>query len=724
LTDKILSDYARLVLEQLNSTKADKAMCDALATTPDVAKIGILGSLGERRYGPAVGPAAKLIASSNTEVAQAAIQAIGRIGGTKAARHLSSMKPNQKLVRSQMQALVSCASSLSGSEAVVLYNKVIVGKDGSCRIAALRGLTHVDSGKAASYIINSVKSSDLQFRRGGLSIVAETKGRELTLKMLDLMDEFKGTQKAELIIALGIRGDKAALNRVLGNLSSNETPIRDAAINTVSRLGDASVIKQLLSIIDSPVLKASIVQAIAGMESKGVNAVLVESLKDRKLRNAAVSACIARNCTEATGGLLKLAADDQADVRKDTWAGLAVLANPDEMKSVMSVVVNIKTKQSLSYAERAVRKIFARAKDRSECFQVIASYYPNANEATKVFILGLGSESGDADTLKLEQSALASGNKKLYGQALRTLARWPNKLAVADLYNQAQNASGQVDRIIALRGYIRIAGLKDAGLSPQEQLVILKKAMKLASRNEEKKWVISNLQNVTSSESLQMLQKYMPDPMLRVEAQVAAASLISGPLNTLSPTECEAMAEVLIKSGNKTAAAKAQKILYELEKSKAYIMAWMISQTYSEKLKDGSAVFNTVYPPETDQAGVEWKPLTKGIGKEKINLGTVFGSNLVYTGIYVKTTLISPSAQTVRLEMGSNDGIKAWFNGELVHSNWKCGSDPGSDVAKVKLKKGKNEVLLKIVNETSGWEFSCRLMQENRKHVKGLTVQP
>ena len=36
----------------------------------------------------------------------------------------------------------------------------------------------------------------------------------------------------------------------------------------------------------------------------------------------------------------------------------------------------------------------------------------------------------------------------------------------------------------------------------------------------------------------------------------------------------------------------------------------------------------------------------------------------------------------------------------------------------------KNEILLKIVNRTQGWGFSCRLMLEDGKRVEGLTVVP
>ncbi len=114
LYDEILSDYARLVLERLKCEEADKAMREALEKTPDKVKIVILGSLGERRDEKAVKSAGKLVHSSNSALAKAAIQAIGKIGGKEAAECLSTMIPAEKLVPIQMQAMVECARSLSG----------------------------------------------------------------------------------------------------------------------------------------------------------------------------------------------------------------------------------------------------------------------------------------------------------------------------------------------------------------------------------------------------------------------------------------------------------------------------------------------------------------------------------------------------------------------------------------------------------------------------------
>ena len=97
---------------------------------------------------------------------------------------------------------------------------------------------------------------------------------------------------------------------------------------------------------------------------------------------------------------------------------------------------------------------------------------------------------------------------------------------------------------------------------------MLKIAMGLAQRTEEKKQVVSSLQNVKSLESLDMLKKYIDDPALGAEAQMSAVNLI-WELRTKHSAEAAALAGQLANSKNKAVADKAKKTLAELNKTKA-----------------------------------------------------------------------------------------------------------------------------------------------------------
>ncbi|HET6251249.1 MAG TPA: alpha-glucosidase/alpha-galactosidase [Tepidisphaeraceae bacterium] len=66
----------------------------------------------------------------------------------------------------------------------------------------------------------------------------------------------------------------------------------------------------------------------------------------------------------------------------------------------------------------------------------------------------------------------------------------------------------------------------------------------------------------------------------------------------------------------------------------------------------------------------------------------------------------SETARDVVLRLGSDDGIKAWVNGELVH--WHevgRGYRADSDFAPARLVAGINRIFVKVDNYTSGWGF-------------------
>ena len=63
------------------------------------------------------------------------------------------------------------------------------------------------------------------------------------------------------------------------------------------------------------------------------------------------------------------------------------------------------------------------------------------------------------------------------------------------------------------------------------------------------------------------------------------------------------------------------------------------------------------------------------------------------------------------LGLGSDDAVKVWLNGKLVHENWSdraCA--PDDDMVPVEFAAGKNQLLLKVQNVQGDWSFACRLL--------------
>gem|GEM_PF-73727 len=93
-----------------------------------------------------------------------------------------------------------------------------------------------------------------------------------------------------------------------------------------------------------------------------------------------------------------------------------------------------------------------------------------------------------------------------------------------------------------------------------------------------------------------------------------------------------------------------------------------------------------------------------------VNLVQAFGPK-EYVAAYAWAQINMPQERSVILGIGSDDAARVWLNGQLVHENWtQRGLTPDSDLVPVTLKKGPNQLVLKIQNGRSDWGFACRVL--------------
>jgi hypothetical protein len=81
--------------------------------------------------------------------------------------------------------------------------------------------------------------------------------------------------------------------------------------------------------------------------------------------------------------------------------------------------------------------------------------------------------------------------------------------------------------------------------------------------------------------------------------------------------------------------------------------------------------------------------------------------------------------RNVRLRIGSDDGVKVWVNGKVVHTNnvWRTWITD-EDEAVVNLKRGWNRVLIKVSQWYGPHGFSARFSRSDGTEVEGLRYDP
>jgi CubicO group peptidase (beta-lactamase class C family) len=85
-----------------------------------------------------------------------------------------------------------------------------------------------------------------------------------------------------------------------------------------------------------------------------------------------------------------------------------------------------------------------------------------------------------------------------------------------------------------------------------------------------------------------------------------------------------------------------------------------------------------------------------------------------YAEAYALAEINSPSEQKTFLAVGSDDGVKVWLNGQLVHKNWMPrASAPDQDIVPITLKKGSNQLLIAVQDIEGGWSFVARFADKS-----------
>jgi putative membrane-bound dehydrogenase-like protein len=95
---------------------------------------------------------------------------------------------------------------------------------------------------------------------------------------------------------------------------------------------------------------------------------------------------------------------------------------------------------------------------------------------------------------------------------------------------------------------------------------------------------------------------------------------------------------------------------------------------------------------------VRWRTVTAD-AQGYVDLRAYHESHGPQSVTYLTRAVNSPAEQEVRILLGTDDGAKLWVNGQLVHtSRQHRAAAPGQDTVTVKLRPGRNELLLKVAN--------------------------
>jgi len=733
LTDEQLSLSARHALESLPGPEAENALIAALGKTSGLLKDGIVGSLGVRRDAEAVPQLAKLLSDSDAQIAGDAAAALGEIATPGA---LAALEEQLKAAGNSAPTAVvdGCLRGahhllVAGNrpQAFSVYQEIYQRPTKEfLHVAAFRGMAQ-SAENGVALIAKAIVSGPAPVQMAAIQLVHEKEFPDATKEIAGLLPQATPLVQAALIDALNQRDDPAAVSEISRFAKNGAPEVRDAALAALGNLGDDKDIPLLVEIAaaSGDAGQAAARQALTlihrGTPNQALLKLLPGSQSDAQVE--IVRALSNRGAREANPQLLELAKRAEDPVRSATFQALARLADQPQLDGFVQIVGEMKTDEGRSAAADALGLTCHHIQERhgKVDFSPVLAALKNGSTRTRIALLPVCSRVANPQTRSALREYVADSNPEVRGAAMRALCQTTDAELLPDIVKISQT-SGDEFRAPAIEACVRLTTQEEGAVIPNsERVKYFQAIMPAASTTAEKRLALSGLATVTDARALKLAEPLLSDNTVGNEAALAVIG-ISRKLSDTAAAK-SALENVIAHGASEDILQQAQSVLKLVNARLNYITTWQIAGPYRQAGKNFSELFDIAFPPETGSAQkATWQDVPLSDDPKSpwaVDLLAAFGGTQEVA--YGRTAIHSDSEQTAWLVVSSDDGVKVWLNGEVVHeSNTSHALTQAPAKVKITLKSGWNNLLLKVTQNTQGWGFGARLTDAGGAPLSGL----
>lgn len=737
LTDESLSHSARFALEAMTGPAAGRALLAALDKTSGTIQVGIINSLGLRQESAAVPALAKLLGTPNAEVAAAAAVALGRIGNPAALRALRPALHSTAATvhRAVADGLLRCAQRLIDtghpSSAIPIYRQLYdQEKEDLLRVAAYRGWLRAAGKNSLKLSLAAIQDAAGPRQTAALQWVHEINASDASQKLAALLPKLEPTVQIALVGGLSQRGDAAALPPIVNLVRSSVPEVRAAALAAVGALGGPDQIPLLAQVAASgqPAEQKIARQALLQMHGGPVTDSLLNRLTGATPQEQAelTRALGDRGDRAAIPKLLELAQNGATSVRQSALHALAQLVDQPQLAALVDVAVKAADETTRAAAAEALIGAFQHiASQRGQADPApLLSALQNASPEARIGLLPVCSSLNAAPVREALRTAVRDANPKVQAAAVRALCESNDPELLPDLTRIIQESKEETFRSLAIGSCVRLLTQEDpARFSNLQRVLTFQAILATGLRPDQKRQVLAGLAEVAMPESLSMASTLLSETEVQIEAARAIIKIAPGLPPAQFRTAEAALKQAAAAVTDATTRQAVDAALKQILENSEYITDWQMAGPYTQAGKDFAALIDVPFPPEkADAAGVNWLLMPTGTDPKRpwlMDLLKAIGGNDRVA--YVRTWVHAEQDQPARLEIGADDGVKVWWNQQMVHAlNVPRGLGRGSDKVAVQLKQGWNSLLIKVTQLNQGWEFCVRVAKPDGATLDGL----
>ncbi len=547
-----LAVHARNALENHPSPTAGDALRDALTRVKGPFLAGVVNSLGARRDPAAVEALVNLARNPASGVATESLLALGRIASPKALTTIQEVAgkadspPPSKAAAVEACVLAGEILLAEGeaSQATALFDHAVKSAaPGPSRLAATRGAILSRGESGIPMLLEQFRSPDPAVRQLGARVAREVSGAAVGKALaLELVRSSPGIQ----VLILGALADRVETGHApaIEPLANSENvSVRIAALQALGTLGEASSLPLLIHALESaaqdpesPIAEAA-ADSLGRMGDAETDAALLRILPETAppVRAQLIAILGYRHAREATPALLTQAADPDPAVGKAAFDALAAVASLEELPQVIETAIHCGDAGVRDRAERALYAICIKqdtAARRSEPLALAFQKTPSVS--ARATLLQVMAMLGDPAGSRAIARACQDSDPATSDLALRLLVNWPDSSPVPTLLRLFRTTTNDVHRTLALRGIVTLAALRagETGATSAETVVrppsaeaiqwLTEANAAVRDQLDEKKLILSGLGDLNCPEGLRLLEPYLADPAVRHDAELAA----------------------------------------------------------------------------------------------------------------------------------------------------------------------------------------------------------
>lgn len=521
------------------STAADAALRKALEQSTSQAQFEILDTLGSRRDPKSVAPLAKLAAGTDAALALHALDALGRIGTSDAAKALRAATTSPDTARSDAAkfALLHCAQRLekdrNTSDAIAIYRQLLSDQSGQLlrlQRGALIGLVSSEASQAPAAIAAAMKNPNPIIRATAIAQIPKLKTKSVA-SFVKALNTAPPELQALLIPALAERGEVSARPAIALLASSKNPDVSLAALQALGRIGIARQVPLLveaLNPVSPPQNAAAALASLRQMKDADANAAIVAAMEGAPtgVKADLMDVLVSRNDKAALAALMSFTHSPDPKLYPAAFNAISRLGGTGQFAPLVAALASLPNRAAEEDAERSVTQFASRLGDAAKPSEAVLAEYKRATTpAARSSLLRVLGETAGPGALDAVLAATKDADDSVRDIAVRTLANWPDASALSPMLALARSIERPVYQVLLLRGYLRLLGLPGQR-APEQTLQAYSEALQLAKRPDEKRLVLSGLGAAPVPGALKLAAPLLDDPSVQAEAALAVIRIV------------------------------------------------------------------------------------------------------------------------------------------------------------------------------------------------------